>query len=73
MKEIILVLLNEFADWEGAFIVSCLDQSVKPGNSVGYAVKILSQAKDTVISIGGFRVLPDYDLNELPEDLRVWY
>ena len=73
MKEIILVLLNEFADWEGAFFVSCLDQGVIPGNSVGHAVKILSQAKDTVISIGGLRVLPDYDLNELPEDLRVWY
>lgn len=68
MKEVIFVLLNEFADWEGAFIASCLNRGVKPGSPVNYKVKTLSLSKDPVISIGGFRVLPDYGLNELPED-----
>lgn len=68
MKEVIFVILNEFADWEGAFIASCLNRGVKPGSPVNYKVKTLSLTKDPVISIGGFRVWPDYGLNELPED-----
>lgn len=68
MKEVIFVLLNEFADWEGAYVASCLNQGVKPGNPVRYKVKTLSLTKDPVMSIGGFRVLPDYALDELPED-----
>ena len=32
MKEVIFVLLNGFADWEGAFTAICLNQGVKPGN-----------------------------------------
>lgn len=68
MKEVIFVILNEFADWEGAFIASCLNRGVKPGSPINYKVKTLSLTKDPVISIGGFRVWPDYGLNELPED-----
>lgn len=67
-KEVIFVLLNEFADWEGAYISSCLRQGVKPGSPINYKVKTLSVTKDPVISFGGFRVLPDYDLSNLPND-----
>ena len=41
MKEVIFVLLNEFADWEGAFIAACLNQGVMPGSPVPYKVKTL--------------------------------
>ena len=68
MKEVIFVLLNEFADWEGAFIAACLNQGVMPGSPVPYKVKTLSITKEPVSSIGGFRVLPDYDLKDMPED-----
>lgn len=69
MKQLILlVLLNEFADWEGAFIAPSLNQSVEPGTPMKYQVKTLSVTKDPVTSIGGMRVLPDYDLQSLPED-----
>ncbi|MCD7900176.1 MAG: glutamine amidotransferase [Bacteroides sp.] len=67
-KEVIFVLLNGFADWEGAYISTCLNIGVKPGSPVKYTVKTLSVTKDPITSIGGFTVLPDYDLNDLPED-----
>ncbi|MDR2084480.1 MAG: glutamine amidotransferase [Bacteroidales bacterium] len=67
-KEVIFVLLNEFADWEGAYIATCLNLGVKPGSPVRYTVKTMSVTKDPVVSIGGFRILPDYDLNDIPGD-----
>ena len=68
MKEVIFVLLNGFADWEGAFTATRLNQGVKPGNHINYKVKYLSKTKEPVTSIGGLRVLPDYDLKDMPED-----
>ena len=68
MKEVIFVLLNGFADWECAFTAICLNQGVKPGNPINYKVKYLSITKEPVTSIGGLRVLPDYDLKDMPED-----
>ena len=68
MKEVIFVLLNGFADWKGAFTAICLNQGVKPGNPINYKVKYLSITKEPVTSIGGLRVLPDYDLKDMPED-----
>lgn len=67
-KEIIFVLLNGFADWEAAHLAVCVNTGVKPGRPVKYVSKTLSLTKDPVISIGGFRVLPDYDIHTLPED-----
>ena len=51
MKEVIFVLLNGFADWEGAFTAICLNQGVKPGNPINYKVKYLSITKEPVTSI----------------------
>lgn len=68
MKEVIFVLLNEFADWEGAYIATCLNLGVKPGSPVNYKVKYLSLSKEPVMSLGGLRVLPDYSIEDLPED-----
>lgn len=67
-KEILFVLLNGFADWEAAHLAVCVNAGVKPGRPVKYRAKTLSLTKDPVISIGGFRVLPDYDIHTLPED-----
>ncbi len=67
-KEIIFVILNGFADWEAAHLAVCVNTGVKPGRPVKYTVKTLSLTQDPVISIGGFRVLPDYDIHTLPED-----
>jgi len=67
-KEVIFILLNGFADWEGAYISTSLNWGVKPGSPVKYTVKTLSISKEPVISIGGFKVLPDYGINDMPED-----
>ncbi len=67
-KEIIFVLLNGFADWEAAHLAVCVNTGVKPGRPVKYVSKTLSLTKDPVISIGGFKVLPDYDIHTLPQD-----
>lgn len=67
-KEILLVLLNQFADWEGAFIAPCLNLGIKPGQPITYTIKTLAKSKEPVTSLGGIRVLPDYDMQSVPED-----
>ena len=56
MKEVIFVILEGFADWEGAYIATCLNQGVKPGNPISYKVKTLSITKEPVSSIGAARL-----------------
>ena len=46
MKEVIFVILEGFADWEGAYIATWLNQGVKPGNPISYKVKTLSITKE---------------------------
>lgn len=67
-KEILFVLLDDFADWEGAYIAPSLNYGVEPGSERNYVVKTVSVTKDPVMSCGGFKVLPDYGLDEIPDD-----
>lgn len=66
-NEIIFVLLNNFADWESAFIAPCLNFGLEPGKA-RYVVKTLSVNGEPVKSIGGFKVLPDYGIGDMPAD-----
>lgn len=68
MKEVIFVLLDQWAAWESAFLSTPLHIGVKPGNSVKYAVKTMSINKDPKCSLGNFRILVDYDLETMPKD-----
>ena len=67
-KEILFVLLKDFADWEGAYIAPNLNAGVEPGSQSKYIVKTVSVTKEPVISIGGFKVLPDYGIHDIPAD-----
>lgn len=67
-KEVIFVLLNEYADWEGAFISSSLNAGVMPGSEVKYTTKVAAPTMDAVRSIGGFHTLPDYSFQTMPAD-----
>ena len=67
-KEILFVLLNNFADWEGAYIAPNLTLGVEPGSESKYIVKTVSVRKEPVVSIGGFKVLPDYGIHDIPTD-----
>lgn len=58
----------DFADWEGAYIAPNLNSGVEPGSVSRYVVKTVGLTLSPVTSIGGFRVLPDYDIHTLPAD-----
>ncbi len=67
-KEILFVLLNDYADSEGAYIASCLNYGVMPGSESHYVVKTVAPTKELVVSMGGFKVLPDYSVDDIPAD-----
>ncbi len=64
MKKILYVLLEQWADWELAYISSAVNM-LGDGKFVN---KTVSLTKNAVTSIGGIRCLPDYDLRSVPSD-----
>lgn len=58
MREILFVLLDDYADWEAAPIAAAINRVD------GFCVKTVSLKKEAIKSIGGFQVIPDYDLSE---------
>ena len=63
-KTILFVILQQYADWEAAYITSAVTML----GQEQYDIKTVSLSKDYVQSIGGFRVLPDYDIASVPKD-----
>lgn len=63
-KTILFVILQQYADWEAAYISSAISM-LGQGE---YVIKTVSLSKDCVQSIGGFKVLPDYDISSVPSD-----
>lgn len=60
-KEILIVVLEEFADWEMSYVAAFLNNTDK------YITKIVSVSEGVIKSIGGLNVLPDYTLKSIPE------
>ncbi|BCZ45934.1 glutamine amidotransferase [Clostridium gelidum] len=58
-KEILVFIFDGYADWESAYICSELNES-----ETDYIVKTLSLDKEPKISMGGFRILPDYSVSD---------
>lgn len=63
-KQVLFVILEQFADWEGAYLSSALYML---GNGQ-YEVKTVSLTRDMVTSIGGFGVTPDYPIDAVPSN-----
>ena len=63
-KTILFVILQQYADWEAAYLSSAISML----GQGGYEIKTVSVSKDPVSSIGGFQVLPDYDAASVPDD-----
>lgn len=61
MKKALFLLLDEFADWESAYLSSTLNQSDE------WSVSTISIGK-AVTSLGGFSVLVDYIIGNEPKD-----
>ncbi|TWT25233.1 DJ-1/PfpI family protein [Planomicrobium sp. CPCC 101110] len=65
MQTILFVVLDGYADWEGAPLAAALMGEVE---GVGeFDVKTVSLAKEPIKSMGGFTVLPDFAIDEVPE------
>ena len=63
-KTILFVILQQYADWEAAYITSAINMLCQGQ----YDIKTVSLSKDFVQSIGVFKVLPDYDISSVPND-----
>ena len=63
-KCILFVLLEQYADWEAAYLSSALSMLGRGE----YEAKTVSLNREPVSSIGGFRVLPDFDIHSIPDD-----
>ncbi len=66
--KVLFILLNEYTDWEGAFLSTALHVGVIPGGEIKYEVHTVASTLDAVRSIGGFRTLPDYSFENMPKD-----
>lgn len=64
MKTILFVILDQWADWEAAYLSSAI-QMLGQGE---YSNQTVSITKDSVKSIGGLQVVPVYDIQSAPEE-----
>lgn len=65
-NQILFVILEQYADWEAAYLASALYML----GTEKYEVKTVSLTTDAVTSIGGFRMIPDYGLDRIPSDYK---
>ena len=68
-NEILYVLLPDFASHEMVYLMEAIssdDTQLKANPK--YVNKIMAPTMESVTAIGGFRVLPDYSFENMPED-----
>lgn len=68
-NEILYILLPDFAAHEMVYLmeaISCDEQQIKPNPK--YINKIVAPSKEPVAAIGGFKVIPDYTFDNMPDD-----
>lgn len=58
MKEILFVILDNFAEWEATPLSAAINQTN------GFCVKTVSITRKAIKSIGGLTVIPDYTLSD---------
>lgn len=67
LQKVLFVLLEEYADWEAASLASALNEAPDSAEQK-YCVKTVSLTREPVRSIGGFRTVPDYTIDEVDDD-----
>lgn len=68
-NEILYLLLNEYAEHEPAFLaeaINCDEQTIKANPK--YINKVVAPTLEAVRSCSGFRTLPDYSFESMPEE-----
>lgn len=62
-KEVLTFIFNGYADWESSYICSELNREESK-----YCIKTISFDKEPKFSMGGFKIIPDYSIDNYPED-----
>jgi putative intracellular protease/amidase len=65
MNTVLILLSQRFADWEAAYICPELN---KLDN---YEIKTVSLSKNPVVTMGGLHVIPDYTLDDIPNEKNI--
>lgn len=68
-NEILYILLPDFASHEMVYLMEAIssdEQQLKP--SPKYVNRIVAPTADPVNAIGGFKVIPDYTFDNIPDD-----
>lgn len=63
-KTILFVILQQYADWEAAYLSSGINML----GDGSYEIKTVSLTNESIASIGGFHTVPDYDIKSIPSD-----
>lgn len=64
MKTVLFFILDQWADWEAAYVSS----AIRMLGQNQFSIKTVSISKNKVESIGGFQVIPDYEISSCPTD-----
>ncbi len=65
-KEVLVFIFDGYADWESAYVCAELNDP-----ETEYTVKTLSLDKQEKISMAGFKVLPDYSVEDFPKEFSL--
>ena len=67
-NNVLFVLLDKYAEWEAAPLAAALNSGVTPLGDTRYTTATVAPTSDAVRSIGGFRTMPDYHFDSMPQD-----
>lgn len=72
-NEILYVLLPDYAAHEAVYLSHAIasDEYVLKSNPK-YVNKVVAPTLEPVKSIGGFRTVPDYSFDTMPDDYALW-
>ncbi len=68
-KEILYIVLPDFAEHEMVYLaqgIACDDSAIKQNPK--FINKVVAPSMEPIKSIGGFRMLPDYTFDTMPND-----
>ena len=68
-NEVLYILLNDYADHESVFLAGAIsNDAVAKRQHPKYINKVVAPTLEPVMSCSGFRILPDYSFDTMPED-----
>lgn len=65
-KEVLVFIFDGYADWESAYVCTELNAP-----ETEYTVKTFSLDKQAKVSMAGFKVLPDYSVEDFPKQFSL--